>query len=175
MNVHYTARHMLLSPELKAYADKRLAGLGRLLDASAEVDVILSAEKNRQRAEIQIRGRRDLVLVAGEGHDPAAVLNEAFDVLEKKLKKEREKFREKKRRSGRESRTTGLAGESSELPLRVVRFDHFAAKPLSVGDALVEFNLRKKEVLMFRPEGDEDRWAVLFRRKDGSYGLVRPE
>jgi len=175
MNVHYTARHMLLSSELRAYADKRLAGLGRLLDTSAEVDIILSAEKSRKRAEIQVRGRRDRVLVAGEGHDPAAVLNEAFDVLEKKLKKEREKFREKKRRNGRESQAEIPAEELTELPPRVVRVNHYAAKPLSVGEALVEFTLRKKEVLMFRPEGDEDRWAVLFRRKDGSYGLVRPE
>ncbi len=46
---------------------------------------------------------------------------------------------------------------------------------MSVGDAVVEFNLRKKEVLMFRMEGEEDRWAVLFRRKNGTFGLVRPE
>jgi predicted branched-subunit amino acid permease len=45
---------------------------------------------------------------------------------------------------------------------------------MSVADALVEFSLRKKDVLMFRTLGDE-QWAVLFRRKDSSYGLVRPE
>jgi ribosomal subunit interface protein len=90
MNVHYTARHLLLPPELKVYADKRLGGLGRLLEASAEADLVISAEKNRLRAEIQIRGKRDRILVIEEGHDLSAVLNEAFDVLEKKLKKERE-------------------------------------------------------------------------------------
>jgi len=175
MNVHYTARHTLLTPELRAYADKRLAGLGRLLDASAEVDVILAAEKSRQKVDLQVRGRRDRILVTEDGHDPAEVLNAAFDVLEKKLRKEHEKFREKKRRGGRETQEAMPASERGELPPRVVRADYYAPKPLSIGDALVEFTLRKKEVLMFRPEGDEDRWAVLFRRKDGSYGLVRPE
>ena len=175
MNFHYTARHATLSPELKAYADKRLAGLSRFLDSSTEVDVILSAEKSRQRAEIQVHGKRGRVLIAEDGHDLSAVMNEAFDVLEKKLKKEREKFREKKRRGGREYRTAGPVEEPSELPPRVVRVDYYIAKPLSIGDALVEFNLRKKEILMFRSEEEEDRWVVLFRRKNGSYGLVRPE
>jgi putative sigma-54 modulation protein len=174
MNVHYTARHLLLPPELKTYADKRLGGLGRLLEASAEVDLVVSAEKNRLRAEIQIRSKRNLVLVTEEGHDLSAVLNEAFDALEKKLKKEREKFREKKRRSGRERAALGLVDEAASLPPKVIRAEYFSAKPMSVADALVEFNLRKKDVLMFRTL-DDDQWAVLFRRKDGSYGLVRPE
>lgn len=174
MNVHYTARHLLLPPELKAYADKRLGGLGRLLESSAEVDLVVSAEKNRLRAEIQIRGKRDRVLVIEEGHDLSAVLNEAFDVLEKKLKKEREKFREKKRRGGRERAAQGPEDETAPLPPKVVRVEYFSAKPMSVADALVEFSLRKKDVLMFRTLGDE-QWAVLFRRKDSSYGLVRPE
>lgn len=175
MNVHYTARHVLLTPELRAYAEKRLAGLGRLLDASAEVDVILAAEKSRKRVDIQVRGRRDRILVSENGHDPSEVLNAAFDVLEKRMRKEREKFREKKRRSGRDVRTMTPAAERSELPPRVVRAEYFTSKPMAVREALVEFTLRKKEVLMFRPEGDEDHWAVLFRRKDGSFGLVRPE
>jgi putative sigma-54 modulation protein len=174
MNVHYTARHLLLPPEIKAYADKRLGDLGRLLETSAEVDVILSAEKKRQRAEIQVRGKRDHVLVIEEGLDLTAVLNEAFDVLEKKLKKEREKFREKKRRLGRERHNAGLPDETAPLPPRVVRVEYFATKPLSLMDALNEFNLRKKEVLMFRTE-DDDQWMVLFRRKDGRFGLVHPE
>ena len=175
MNVHYTARHALFTPDLRAYAEKRLAGLGRLLDASAEVDVVLAAEKRRQRVDIQVRDRRGRVLVTENGHDPAEVLNAAFDILDKRMRKEREKFREKKRRGGRERRGATPAAEGSELQPRVVRVDYYAPKPLSVGEALAEFTFRKKDVLMFRPEGNENSWAVLFRRKDGTYGLVRPE
>lgn len=175
MNVHFTARHLLLPPELKAYAQKRLGTLEPFLDPGAEVDVILSAEKNRQRVEILVRARRDRVRVAEDGRDLSAVLNEVFDVLEKKFRKEREKFREKKRRGKRDLREAAPSEGPVELPPRVVRLAYYAAKPLSIAEALVEFNLRRKDVLMFRPNADEDRWAVLFRRKDGSFGLVEPE
>ncbi|MCK7501288.1 MAG: HPF/RaiA family ribosome-associated protein [Comamonadaceae bacterium] len=83
MNVHFTARHLLLPPELKAYAQKRLSVLEPVLDPGAEVDVILSAEKNRLRAEILVRSRRSSVRVAEDGRDLAIVMNEAFDILEK--------------------------------------------------------------------------------------------
>jgi putative sigma-54 modulation protein len=175
MNVHFTARHLILPPELKAYAQKRLSALEPVMDSAAEVDVILSAEKNRLRAEILVRGRRASVRVAEDGRDLAVVMNEAFDVLEKKYRKEREKFREKKRRGKRDLQSAGIVESPADLPPRVVRVAYFAAKPLTVADALVEFNLRRKDVLMFRPDADEDRWAVLFRRKDGSFGLVQPE
>jgi putative sigma-54 modulation protein len=175
MNVHFTSRHLILPPELKAYAQKRLGALEPFLDAGAEVDVILSAEKNRLRAEILVRGRRDRVRVAEDGRDLAMVINKAFDVLERKFHKEREKTREKKRRGRRPLRGAAPSEGPADLPPRVVRVDYYAAKPLTIEDALVEFSLRRKEVLMFRLETEEDRWAVLFRRKDGSFGLVHPE
>lgn len=175
MNVHFTARHLLLPAELKAYAAKRLGALEPFLDSGAEVDVIVSAEKNRQRAEILVRGKRDRVQITEDGRDLAAVLNKAFDILDKKLHKEREKFREKKRRGKRDIQAATAVESGAELPPRVIRLDYYAVKPLSISEALVELNLRRKEVLMFRPDAEEDRWAVLFRRKDGSFGLVRPE
>ncbi len=58
MNVHFTARHAAIPPDLKTYAEKRLAGLARFLDRATEADVVLSAEKSRQRVEIQVRGKQ---------------------------------------------------------------------------------------------------------------------
>jgi hypothetical protein len=45
---------------------------------------------------------------------------------------------------------------------------------MTLEEALIQFDLKKKEVLVFRIMGEE-KWAVLFRRKDGHYGLVQPE
>ena len=174
MNVHFTARHLSVPPDIKAYAEKRLTGLGKILFPADVVDVILSAERGRQRAELLVKGKRTNIRVAQDGRDLAVVLNDAFDVLELKLRKEREKFRDKKRRNTRGTSAVSAEGEAELLP-RIVRTAYYAAKPLSVAEAIVEFELRRKEVLMFRPDPDEDRWAVLFRRKDGRYGLVQPE
>ena len=65
-------------------------------------------------------------------------------------------------------------GAPAEPERRFVRAALYSAKPMTVEEALTQFELKKKEVLMFRLEETED-WAVLYRRKDGRIGLVEPE
>jgi len=175
MNVHVTARHMILTPEIKAVCDRRLAGLEKLMSFVTKVDVILAGERNRQRAEIHLKAKGGGLVVVEDSHEMLQSLNQAFDGLEKKLKKEREKFRAIKRRGGRERKILGSppAVPGEEAP-RVIPVDYLQAKPLSVEEAVVEFDLRKREVLVFRT-AETGRWSVLFRRKDGHYGLVQPE
>ncbi len=174
MNVHYTARQIQLAPDLREYCEKRFKSLERLLNFATSVDVILSSEKNRQKAEIHIKAKGAGLVIVEESHDMLNSLNLAFDSLEKKIKKEREKYREKRRRSSRERKGFALPAEAVEKGGRIVRTDYFTAKPLTLEEAVFRFNLNKKEVLMFRRSGEE-KWAVLFRRKDGNYGLVEPE
>jgi putative sigma-54 modulation protein len=175
MNVHLTARHTSLTPELKEVCDRRLAELEKLMGFVTKVDVILASERNRQRAEIHVKAKGAGLVVIEDSHEMLRSLNLALDSLEKKLKKEREKFRARKRRGGRERKAIGTpAPLPAESGPRVLAVDYTEAKPLSVEEAVVEFDLRKKEVLVFRTS-EKGGWSVLFRRKDGHYGLVQPE
>ena len=177
MNVHYTARHTEFTSALKDYCAKRLAGLDRLMGFVAEVDVILSAEKTRQKAEIHVKAKGAGLVVCEDSHDMLVSLNRAFDSLEKKLKKEREKYREKKRRGGRERKAFPVPAEPGEAAGdadRVVQAAYYSMKPMTLEEALIQFDLKKKEVFVFR-NVETDGWAVIFRRKDGARGLVEPE
>jgi putative sigma-54 modulation protein len=101
-------------------------------------------------------------------------LNLAFENLEKKVKKEREKWREKKRRKGRERKQFPAAVEMEAGTKRIVRSEDYSLKPMEVEEALLQFDLEKKDVFLFRRSGSE-KWAVIYRRKDGNYGLIEPE
>jgi putative sigma-54 modulation protein len=177
MNVHFTSRHEPLDLELRGLCEKRLKELAKLMDFAKDVDIITSHEKNRHKAEIHVLAKGGGLMVAEEGPDLVGSLHRAFELLEHKLKKEREKFREKKRRGGRERKGIGSPGEAvaaAEPERRFLRAAYYSAKPMAIGEALTLFELKKKEVLMFRVEETES-WAVLFRRKDGRIGLVEPE
>jgi putative sigma-54 modulation protein len=176
MIVHFTARQMVLTPELKDYCEKRLQALEKLMGAVIEVDLILSVEKYRHKVEIHVVAKGASLVVVEETHDMMNSLNLAFENLEKKVKKEREKWREKKRRRGRE-RKQFPAPEPLEpegnLP-RVIRSENYSLKPMVLEEALLQFDLEKKDVFLFRKSGSE-KWAVIYRRKDGNYGLIEPE
>jgi ribosome hibernation promoting factor len=175
MNVHYTARQAALTPEIQAYCEKRLARLKALVDDVLDVNVILIVQKNRNKVEINVRAKGGGLVVAEETLDMTDSLNRAFDTLEKRIRKERAKWREKKRRGGRERKSLAPAVEAVPEPeKRVVRSPFYSLKPMSLEEAIVQLDIRAKEVFLFKREGSED-WAVVYRRKDGHYGLVEPE
>jgi putative sigma-54 modulation protein len=174
MNVHYTARKAALTPEIRAYCEKRLSRLRSLVDDVLDVNVILTVQKNRSKAEINVRAKGGGVVVAEETLDMMDSLNRAFDNLETKVRKERAKWREKKRRGGRERKALAPVLEAPEPEKRVIRASHFSLKPMSLDEALVQIDIKNKEVFLFRRE-DAQTWAVLYRRKDGHFGLVEPD
>jgi putative sigma-54 modulation protein len=174
MIVHFTARQMDLAPEVKSYCEKRLKALEKLMGSVIEVDLILSVEKYRHKAEIHVKTKGAGLVVVEETHDLMNSLNLAFENLEKKVKKEREKWREKKRRKGRERKQLALPPEREAETLRIVRSQDYSLKPMLLEEALLQFDLEKRDVFLFRKSGSE-KWAVIFRRRDGHYGLVDPD
>jgi putative sigma-54 modulation protein len=174
MNVHLTARHMPLTAGIRQFCDKRLKALDKQMAPGTEVNIILSAEKRRYKAEIRVEGRGADTVLIEEDSEVFGALNLAFSGLERKLKKEKEKLRQRKRRGGRERKMTLPAEESFEPRKRVIPGDDFALKPMSVEEAVLHLDLKKRDVLLFRKMGTE-RWTLVYRRRDGHYGLVEPE
>jgi len=174
MNIHLTARQTEITPEIRDFCETRLRALEKLLGSVLEVDLILSVEKYRHKVELNVKGRGPSLALAEETEDIMSSLHRVFDRLESKLKKERAKFREQKRRKGRERKALGAPEERAEPGRRIIRSPFYSLKPMSIEEAAVQFEIKKREVLVFRELGSE-KWAVLFKRKDGNVGLVEPE
>jgi putative sigma-54 modulation protein len=109
-----------------------------------------------------------------ENKEVLGALTAAFSALERKLQKEKEKQRERKRRSGRERKAVLPSAEPYEPRPRVIRAEDYSLKPMSVEEAILQLDLKKRDVFLFRKTGTE-RWALVYRRRDGQYGLVEPE
>jgi putative sigma-54 modulation protein len=61
-----------------------------------------------------------------------------------------------------------------DRPKRVIRSQSYTMKPMSTEEALVQLEASREEVFLFRKVKTEN-WAVLYRRKDGNYGLIEPK
>ena len=174
MNIHYTARQAALTPEIRAYCERRLGRLKNLVEDVLDVNIILKIQKGRSSAEIHVQAKGRGLVVIEETLDMMDSLNRAFDTLETRVRKERAKWRERKRRGGRERKVLAPPVEASEPEKRVVRAAFFSVKPMSLDEALVQLDVKAKEIFLFRREGSQE-WAAVYRRKDGHYGLVEPE
>lgn len=173
MKINFTARHTEISSDMKEYCEKRLLSIEKVLDYSLEADLILSEEKYRHKAEINVKTKGMTLNTVEETQDMASSLSLAFDHIEKRVKKEREKLREKKRRSIRHIREELDLSESEEQK-KVIRSRNFSLKPMTLDEALLQFESSKMEAFIFR-RFESEKWVVLFRRKDGHFGLIEPE
>ncbi len=176
MNIHITGRQIEVTEALKQAAGDRLSRLEKYLDGDAEAHVILAVEKRRHRAEIVIRDRRATLSAAGETKDMYSTLNLVGDRLERQAKKHREKLKIERKRAGKKAsprRLPGVAPASQEGP-RVIQVESVPVKPMSVEEALLQVRDTEREFLVFRNSVSR-RIAVLYRRKDGNFGLIEPE
>lgn len=173
MTINFTARNAQITPDIRDYCQKRIKGLEKILGSSIETDILLSVEKYRHKAEINIKSRRISVNAADETQDMMSALAVAFDNLERRIKKEIEKLRERKRRKNREKELF-LITEKGEPRPRIIKSNDYSVKPMSLEEALLQFNMSQKDVFAFRKAGSE-KWVFIYRRKDGNLGLIEPE
>ena len=173
MNINFTARQTEITPDLKKYCQRRLKSLEKFIGFLMEVDIILSVEKYRHKAEVIIKARRSSWSVIEETQDMYNSLNLAFDNMEKRVKKEKEKSREQKRRKGSREKEIFPVPPTVEES-RIIRTQDFSLKPMTVEEAILQLEYDKKEVFMFR-KADSEKWAVVYWMKNGNIGLVEPE
>ena len=174
MSVNFTARHTHITPGIEEYCEKRVHSLEKVLGQKISANLILSVEKYRHKVEINVKIKRALLNAVEETNDMMSSLGLAFDNIEKRIKKEREKFRGRKRRKIREMEVLSPPVETEESRRRVIRSRDYSLKPMSIEEAFLQFDLENKEFFLFRKLGTE-KWAAIYRRKDGNYVLVEPE
>jgi putative sigma-54 modulation protein len=147
----------------------------KFLDNPAEANVVLSVEKFRHTAEINLAGDRLTIIGKEETDDMYSAIDMALDKLEKQIKKSKQKIRE--RRSGGKNRSIEVIDEEIDLPdedtVRQIKIINIEYKPMDVEEAVLQMDLVSDNFLVFTNARSE-KINVLYRRKDGHYGLIQP-
>ena len=175
MQTSVTFKNLDSSDTLKSYVQEKLDRFDRLMDNPAEANVVLSVEKFRHMAEINIIGDRLTINGKEETIDMYSAIDMVLDKLEKQIKKSKEKIRE--RRSGAKARNKSMLAEEINLPEeeleRQIKIKNIEYKPMHVEEAALQMDLLDDNFLVFT-NARSDQVNVLYRRKDGHYGLIQP-
>lgn len=175
MQTTVTFKHIDPSEHLKAYVSDKLDRFDKYLDNPAEANVVLTVEKFRHIAEINIAGDKLTIIASEETNDMYAAIDMALDKLEKQIKKSKQKIRE--RRSASKNRNRSKLEETDILPdedaERQIKIRNIEYKPMDIEEAALQMDLIEDNFLVFT-NARSDRVNVLYRRKDGHYGLIQP-
>jgi putative sigma-54 modulation protein len=173
---------MEMTPHLKEYVEKKLLKLNRLLDNLDEARVELKfnssvrSAADKHVAQFTVRGK-NLLLRAEERSDD---MYTSIDVALDKLHRQLEKFKGKHMRSREE--LAALEAENAAPRLKeepfhtpIVRRKSFVLEPMNEKDAMDQMQMLGHEDFFVFQNLENGKVSVIYKRRDGSYGLLETE
>ncbi|MBI4320537.1 MAG: ribosome-associated translation inhibitor RaiA [Chloroflexi bacterium] len=184
MQVVVKGKNIEVSDSLRQYIQKRLGKLGRYLDNIGSTTVEVSREKTKSaqdRHVVQVTTIANGTILRGEekADDPLTAVDAVADVMHRQIVR----YKEKLYRRGRTPAGRGATGESvSEAEGQpggreqrtIVKTKQFTIKPASVEEAVEQMELLGHDFFVFN-NAVTGQVNVLYRRRDGNYGLIEPE
>jgi putative sigma-54 modulation protein len=158
----------------KEYVEERLGKLKKYIDNPVDARVILSVEKFRNTAEINLSANGLNINSKEEEKDMHLAIDNAIEKIERQLKKRKERIRGfKNNQSRNEASDRESAGEEGEeLPeSKVVETRKIVLKPMSIDDAIMEMETTKNRFVIYRDSSLENV-NVIYRRDDGKFALL---
>ncbi|MBD3308517.1 ribosome-associated translation inhibitor RaiA [candidate division KSB3 bacterium] len=179
MQITLTGRHFEITDPLRQHIDNKMSKLDRYVNGITDVHVVLSVEKHRHIAEINLQVHGNLIRGLEEKHDMYQAVDAAIDKLERQVKRFKDKETDHKGRLGTKgSNLIAAQHQQQDAPPtaapKVIRSKKFAVKPMSVDEAAMQMALVQDDFLAFL-NSDTDQMNVMYKRSDGNYGLIEPE
>jgi putative sigma-54 modulation protein len=182
MDILINGRGLDVTEDLRDYVEKKVDKLGRYMHNIGAIRVDLAEVKassaaDRHIAQLTVRNERGKLMRAEERSDD--ILTAVDAAIEKMYRQiDRYKGRGKRRRKGKgRDAVEVLFGVEEELDLEagpVVRRKRFAMTPMTEGEAIEQLELLDHDFYVFY-DADAASINVVYRRKDGGYGILEPE
>jgi putative sigma-54 modulation protein len=176
MQINITAKGVAVPPGLREMTERKLSKLGRLLRQIDTVDITCSRERQWRVVEIVLKANGLVVRGEDRAIDVRSAIESLIDKLERRVKKSRSKlvdrYREAPDTQGAWSEAETESDNESEPQL--VRSKSFTVKPMSPEEAAAQMDLLGHGFYVFM-NAETEEVNVLYRRRDGNYGLIEPE
>ncbi len=174
MKFQYSEKKIKLPGNVHAYAEKKVMKLARFFEEDAEALVVFSVEKNRNQVELTVHGAGTWFRARESTSDMFASIDAAVGTIEGQIRKNKTRLARRLRQDAftRSVEETSFAVDEPEEELKILREKEFYFKPMTREEAIMQMNLLEHNFFAFRDEDNEGRFAVVYRRNDGGYGVI---
>lgn len=170
-----SGRNIEVTPGLKAAVEQKLGKLERYFTPGTEIIVTLSVEKDRQKIEVTIPVKGNIIRSEQTSTDMYVSIDLVEEVIERQLRKYKTKLIAK-HQGGHDFRQEFIEEEATpdSDEIKIVRTKRFGMKPMFPEDACIQMELLGHNFYVFT-NAETDEVNVVYKRKNGSYGLIEPE
>jgi putative sigma-54 modulation protein len=199
INLEVHAHHCEVEPELRAHIAEKVEHLERLWPRLDDAHVRLTQERGRFVAEVTLISGGMITRAEEVADNLRLAFDTAMDKLERQLRSYKKKMMARQRRHNNRDDEAGTVlnptfdpialaedaagssvmatataeGDEGDEEEQVVRVKRFALKPMSPEEAAMQMDLLGHAFFVFR-DAESDQVSVVYRRRDGSYGLIEP-
>jgi len=178
MRFIFTGKNMSVEEGLKSRVSNKLSRLEKLVPDTAEVQVVFSAHKNVVTMEVSIPMHKRTLRAEATDADVSNCIDGVVDSLDKQVVKYKSRLRDRRRRNV--ATNDEILFIDTETPdddaseINFIRTKKFAFKPMDAQEAVMEMELLNHSFYVFR-NAHNDEVNVVYKRKDGEYGLIEPQ
>jgi putative sigma-54 modulation protein len=181
MRLQVKGRNVEVSDSIREYAEAKLAKLEKLVKDPTRVEVELAVEKNPSIAANHVA--EATVFTKGptlRARESSADMKASIDQLVDKLERQVKRYREKRRRGRPPHGAPPVEGAGPMIPTdseaesMIVKTKQFAIKPMTAEEAVLQLDLIGHDFFVFK-NAETEQINVVYRRRDGNYGLIEPE
>jgi putative sigma-54 modulation protein len=179
MRLQVKGRNLEISEQIREYAEEKMSKLDRIVSDPTRVELELAIEKNpsisdNHVAEATVWTKGPVLRAREASGDMKASIDQLVNKLERQVKRYREKRRVAPRRHARDAIPADAAPiELEEVETSIVKTKQFPVTPMSAEEAVLQLELVGHDFFVFR-NAETDVVNVVYRRRDGDYGLIEP-
>lgn len=177
MRISIFGKNLEVTDYLRETAEKKAEKLNRYFPEDTEVQITLSVEKNSHIAEVTVPFEGGVIRAEEATGDMYASLDSVLEKIEKQLHRHRTRLEKTFRGASLrfdEPVFSGAFDDEPEEGPKIVRVKRFNIKPMDEEEAMLQLELTGHSFYVFE-NADTAQINVLYKRKDGNYGLIEPE
>ncbi len=171
MRTEFMTKKLELTQKEREKILRKLSRLNRFFEDDDRIVINPYSEGNAAVVELTVYAKGTFFRAEQKNRDVLCAVDDGIDVIEGQIRKFKTKLEKKLRRNAYEAFPE--ADEREEEELKITNVKQFVFRSMSAEDAVLQMNLLGHQFYVFKNE-DTDSVCVVYRRSDGSYGMIEP-
>ena len=169
-----SGKNIAVTEGLKTAVEDKLGKLERYFTPETEISVTLSVEKDRQKIEVTIPVKGNIIRSEQVSNDMYVSIDLVEEIIERQLKKYKNKIITKQQSNSNFRKEYIEKEVEADDEIKIIRTKKFDMKPMYPEDACVQMELLGHNFFVFF-NAETEQVNVVYKRKGNTYGLIEPE
>jgi len=175
MNISLRGDRLEITDAMKSYAKEKLQKLEKYIEEpeKADANILVKVRNHTNKIEVTIPLKKFILRAEEEQPDFYTAVDVVIDKLERQIRKNKTRLESKKIKEAKEF-VSDYIDAIEEEPQKIVKRKSITVKPMDEEEAILQMELLGHQFYLFK-NVETDTQTLIYKRKDGNYGIIEAE